>query len=519
MGRVGKVADPGQPLPDPRPVRLGRRGRVLELAIGDDPPLGGVDEEHVAGPDAALCHDLRDRDVQDARLGRHDGPAVGGDVVARRPQPVSIQRRAHAHAVGEGDRGRAIPRLHEAGVVLVEGPELRRHRLVAAPGLRHQHHHRVRQRTAGQVEQLQDVVQDRGVGALRVDRREHLLEVVSEQRRAEHRLTGVEPVDVAAERVDLAVVGDVPVGVGPGPRRERVGGEARVDHRDRAREARVHDVRVEREELRRVQHPLVDDGPAAQRSDVEVPPAGQRRARDGLLDEAPGDEQAAIERDVIGGAGRPADEHLADHRLARPGGVAEARRGGRDVAPAEQVEALGREDPGDVRLAGHPAGLVAGQEEHADAESGLTREPEPLLRRHGVEESERHLGQHPGAIPGVALRPAGPPVLQVDQHRERVAHDPVGGPARDVAHEPEPAGIVFERRFVEGLGHAGFPSCARSSDDSNPPREIGYRRRDGSVAVSDRRALALGPEGDGAPAPARPGAGESRAPGPDPVWR
>ena len=180
-GRVGKLPDPGQPLPDPRPVGLGRRGGVLELAVGDDPTLGGVHQEHVAGPDAALRHDLRGRDVEDARLGRHDGPSVGRDRVARRAQPVAIQRRAHAHTVGEGDRCRAVPRLHQAGVVLVEGPQLRRHGLVAAPRLGHQHHHRVRQRAAGQVEQLQDVVQDGGVGALGIHRREHLLEVVPEQ--------------------------------------------------------------------------------------------------------------------------------------------------------------------------------------------------------------------------------------------------------------------------------------------------------------------------------------------------
>ncbi len=61
------------------------------------------------------------REIEHADFGSHDDQVVLGDVVARRPQAVAIQHRADLPAVGEGDRGRAIPGLHQAGVVLVEG--------------------------------------------------------------------------------------------------------------------------------------------------------------------------------------------------------------------------------------------------------------------------------------------------------------------------------------------------------------------------------------------------------------
>ena len=54
------------------------------------------------------------RDVEHADLGRHDDQVVLGDVVARRAQAVAVEHGADADAVGERDRRRAVPRLHQA---------------------------------------------------------------------------------------------------------------------------------------------------------------------------------------------------------------------------------------------------------------------------------------------------------------------------------------------------------------------------------------------------------------------
>ena len=57
---------------------------------------------------------------------------VVGDDVARRAQAVAVERRADLAAVGEGDRRRPVPRLHQRRVVFVEGAPLRIHQRVPA---------------------------------------------------------------------------------------------------------------------------------------------------------------------------------------------------------------------------------------------------------------------------------------------------------------------------------------------------------------------------------------------------
>ena len=159
-------------------------------------------------------------------------------------------------AVGEGNRGRAVPRLHQAGVIFVKGLLLGAHALVPGPRLRDHHHHGVRQRAARQHQQLQAVVEHRRVAAVGANHRQHLLEVVAEKVGLEHRLAGVHPVDVAAQGVDLAIVRQVAVGVGAVPAREGIRAEARMHQRQGRFHRRVRQVRVILDELLGQQHAL-----------------------------------------------------------------------------------------------------------------------------------------------------------------------------------------------------------------------------------------------------------------------
>ena len=122
--------------------------------------------------------DLLDR--QHAGLRGHDHLVVGGDHVARRAQAVAVERGADLQAVGEGDRGRAVPRLHQRGVVLVEGAPLLVHERVAGPGFRNQHHRRVRQRVAAAHQEFERVVEAGGVRLALVGDRPQLGDVVAE---------------------------------------------------------------------------------------------------------------------------------------------------------------------------------------------------------------------------------------------------------------------------------------------------------------------------------------------------
>ncbi len=91
-------------------------------------------------------------------------------------------------------------------------------------------------------------------------------------------LLGMQPVDIAAQGVDLAIVGQVAVGVGAVPGGEGVGAEARMDHRQGAFDSRVGQLGEERAHLGGGQHAFVDQGLEGQAADVELLAARQARS-------------------------------------------------------------------------------------------------------------------------------------------------------------------------------------------------------------------------------------------------
>ena len=259
-GGGGQVLEPHHVLVQPLAVGVLAGDPLLDLLVVDDAAFLRVDEEHAARLEPLLAHDAVGRDVEDADLGGEDDGVVERDVVARGPEAVAVEHRADAGAVREGHGGRSVPGLDERRVVLVEGLLLVAHRLVAGPGLGDHHHHRVGERPAREVEELEAVVEHRRVRAARVDDGEDLRDVPPEELGLDHRLAGVHPVDVAAQRVDLAVMDEVAVGMGPLPAREGVGAEARVHDAQGRLEGGVREVEIEGLDLLRGEHALVDDG-------------------------------------------------------------------------------------------------------------------------------------------------------------------------------------------------------------------------------------------------------------------
>ncbi len=337
LRQVREVNDPGV---EPLGVRLARGEPALDLVVVDDPVLLEVDEEDLPRLEPALAEDVLRRIVEHARLGAEHDPAVLRLEPAARAEAVAVERRADHGAVAERDRGRPVPRLHQAAVEVVEAAQLLAHVLAAVVGLGDHHHQRVRQRAAREHEQLEHVVEVRRVGAARPYDRQHLLQVVAEELRGELRLARPHPVDVAAQRVDLAVVRDHPVRVRELPARERVRREARVHERERALEALVAQVGIEARELRRGQHPLVDERPGREARDDELRPGRE-------LGDAPDDVELPLERVLIRRElGRGCDDELLDDWRDRACRLADVREIERDVAPADDALAF----RGDGRL-------------------------------------------------------------------------------------------------------------------------------------------------------------------------
>ena len=451
-----QVVDVDQLLLQPRGVGLLAGEAALDLLVVDDPSLRRVDQEDAARMQPFLDQHVLRRDVEDAHLGRHDHHVVRRDVVARGPQSVAIEHGADHGAVGEGDRRRPVPRLHQRGVVLVERLAFRAHRLVIAPRLRDHHQDRVGEGAAGKGQELEHVVERCGIALALADQWKHLLQVVAEKVRPAQRLARPHPVDVAPQRVDLAVVGAVAVRVGQRPRGKRVGAEPGVDERQRRLDVRVRQVGEHPLDLVRDQHSLVDDGVRRQAGDVEEVALAKLQAIDLVRRAVADDVQLPLEprRRVRSRVqGRPAaDEDLTNHRLAAPRRGAEVSAVGRHVAPAEQALALFVDDSAERVLHPPPLGRVARQEHHAHAVGPGPRQLETGGVRRLAEELVRKLQEHAGAVARVHLAAARAAVQEIDGYLERLPDELVRSLALDVHDEPDAARVVLEARVVQALG-------------------------------------------------------------------
>ena len=440
---VGQVLEADQAGVQPLVVGLLGGEPALDLLVLDDASLVEVEQEHAPRLEPALAGHGGGVEVQHAGLRREHDETVVGDPVAAGAQTVAVQDRADLGAVGEAHARGAVPRLHHVGVELIEGPTRGIHLGVVLPRLGDHHHDRVRQLAAAEVQQLEDLVEGRGVRALGVDDREQAVEVAGDEVALEGGLAGTHPVAVAAGGVDLAVVRDEAERVRERPARERVGGEAAVHDRQRRLHALVAQVGEELVELLGGEHALVDEGARRQAREVDL------RLVLGALAQAVGE---TVELDARAGLARRGDEHQRErrHRAARHG----AENVGVDghVAPREDLQALLGGERLDVGAG--LRGLVGldGQERHArGVRTGLGQLHPGRLLGHGPQEAVGHLHQHARTVAGVGLAADGATVVEVAQRGQTVLDDLVAGRARQGGDERDTAGVVLVARVVQAL--------------------------------------------------------------------
>ena len=210
------------------PVVMAGGEILLDLRVAHQDAGRGVDGDHLAWSEASLLDDRVLVKSVDTHLGAEAEDPVVRDLIAGGAETVAIQAGSDGDAVGEDECGRTVPGLAEAGVVLVEGGKLGRDLLVPAPGRGHQHGHGVEDRAARHGQDLENVVETRGVGTTRLDDRVEELDILAPEVRFQLSLAGLRPVAVAADSVDLTVVCHHPEGMGERPGREGVGAVALV---------------------------------------------------------------------------------------------------------------------------------------------------------------------------------------------------------------------------------------------------------------------------------------------------
>ncbi len=164
----GRSAAPGQvghgaETLDPRGIVVRARDPVLDRAILVERALVEIDRDHLAGAEAALLADARLGQQHHAAFGADDEQIVGGQRIAQRAQRVAVHAGDRPAPVGHRERGGAVPRLHDAGEIIVHRLVRRRHVVLVGPGLRHEDQLRRRRVAAGAAQGFEHGVERGGV--------------------------------------------------------------------------------------------------------------------------------------------------------------------------------------------------------------------------------------------------------------------------------------------------------------------------------------------------------------------
>ena len=426
---------------EPLAVRMGSGKALLDFSVIIDFAFLGVNQQNLAGLQTPLLGNLCGVEVHDTNLTGHYHHVVLGDGVTGGAQTVAVEHTAGIAAVAEEQGCRTVPRLHQDGVVFVESLEVFGDGVLVVETFGHEHRHGVGQTHAAHDHELQHVVQRSGVAHARLhDGAER--SNVSERFGGEHRLASLHPGAVAADGVDFAVVSQETERLSQSPGRERVGGEAGVNHCQSAGEVGLRQVREVFSQLHRREHTFIYNGTRGQGAAIEILVADL--AFRFLSDD--------IEFALQGVALRSGDEELFDVRFALSCLSAEDVRidgHGSEVHQRESLSFCLFHDDAQNRLL--PFG-VFGQEDESGTIASLFGNGDSLQE----DEFVGNLKHDARSVTGFLVGTFRSAVLHVFQHLERVVHQFVAFASVNVDNHAYTAGIVFVVGAIESPARSIF---------------------------------------------------------------
>ena len=227
----------------PRPaVLVGRPRRVvdrqraqgpgLRLGVLEDRAAAGLDQQQLARAEPPAPDRLGGGERHGAGLGGDGDQPVAGHGEGRRPQPVAVDQRADPPAVGEDDRRRPVPRREEPGRPAAERGDVRMRRAAerrAPRGSRSGAPASAPSRSSSAARAPRRATASRSRRATAAARRPGARAPIAEPPRVGR--PAADLLAVAADRVDLAVVGDRAERLGEPPDRMRVRRVALVEDR------------------------------------------------------------------------------------------------------------------------------------------------------------------------------------------------------------------------------------------------------------------------------------------------
>ncbi len=213
----GQILQPHQVPIQPFSVGVASGVSLFDLVVRDHPAFYRIHQKHLARLQPGFLDNMGGVKFQHAYLGGKDQPPVIGEIVPGGAQAVAVQHGAHLITVRKQNGSRAVPRLHHHGIVLVKIPPRAGEAFVFLPWLRNADHHGKGQFDAAHHQKFKGVVQHGRIRTAHIHHRQHLVYLFFPYRSVHRFLTGQHAVGIAPDGVDLSVVQDQPVRVGPFP--------------------------------------------------------------------------------------------------------------------------------------------------------------------------------------------------------------------------------------------------------------------------------------------------------------
>ena len=299
-------------------------------------------------------------------------------------------------------------------MVLIKSTASLVHGGVLLPGLGDHHHHGLGDGVARHGEELQAVVKRGGVGLTRETDGIEFLEVFPQDRRGHHALARFHPVVVAFDGVDLAVVGDITVGVGQGPLGEGIGGKALV-HKTQSRDTtRVGQVIEIGAHLVSEQETFVDHGARRHARHVILFGVFEFEVLDGRAGGFADQVELSLERILNNDVVAATNEHLPNERLlgTHRGGHGHVFVDGH-IPPTEHHLARVHDGSLHLLLAGLLGRLLLGQENHAHTVLPHGRELHTLQGHLFAVQGVGELNQNSGTVSHQFVGAHGTTVIEV----------------------------------------------------------------------------------------------------------
>ena len=310
-------------------------------------------------------------------------------------------------------------------------------------------------------QELEHIIEDGGVGTFLIDDRQNRFQILAQNRRVQVWFAGANPVHVALQRINFAIMDDVTIRMGTFPRRGGVRGVARMNQCDCGLHRCIGKVQVETAHLGSNKHALVHDGTCAERAHIEDMALQRMLGIGCLFHHTAAYVQTALKRFAALNVFGATYECLQDGRHTGACGGTQIVGIDGNLAPKQQGQTSLRTTFFENALGNLYATLVLGKKEHSHAVVAFVGKKVTVLLRFLAEEVMRNLEQDTGTIARIVLQTLTTAMLQIDKDRKGIVDHLMRAHTLQVCQRANTARIMLELRTIQPVLHRHVP-CLHS---------------------------------------------------------